>query len=154
MKKIVFAMLIVLISCQKQASTNLRQTPFTDIVLTNDAKDREVISARKNPCPPNNPHCQTPPPPPPPNVLVGCILLDFDGNTTSTTSLWGEINSAPSGMTSQQIISIRDSVRHDYAFNTNILVTTDESVFNTFPSNKRTRVVITTSNEQFPGIGE
>jgi len=151
----------VIFSCTKQNNSEkpiIHQQRFTDVVLENKEKDLQAVAinvARKTGkgCPGNNPHCNTPPTT---QIYKGCILLDFDGQLTSGT-LWntgGDILSAASGITDPQMIKmIVDSVKYDYSFNAGILLTTDESIFYTYPINKRTRVIITTSNEWNPGSG-
>lgn len=145
---LVFAVLLV--GCQRQASTNLR--PPDDLVLENKVKDAEVAARRKK-CPPSNPNCQTPPP-----VVSGkkgCILLDFDGQLVSGT-MWnasGDFYCNPSGLTSTQIASILSRVQYDYSFEDSLIITTDESTYNQFPQNKRRRVIETTSWEWFGQVG-
>jgi hypothetical protein len=86
---------------------------------------------------------------------AGCVLLDFDGYNMPAGNLWNNgnpINAAPSGMSDVQIQQHWDIVAEDFRpFNLNI--TTSEAVFNSYPKNKRMRVVITPTSTGFPGVG-
>lgn len=85
---------------------------------------------------------------------AGCILLDFDGHYVSGTPWNGgnPINAAPSGMSDADITEHWEVVAEDFRpFNLN--VTTNESVFNTYPKNRRMRVIITPTNTAAPGAG-
>ena len=143
----VFALIaITLFSCQKQASTKLAPQHFEDVVLQDKVKDEEVtrkIAARRKPCPPNNPNCQTPPQPPP-TEAKGCILLDFNGQQVNDTH-WGSFYCEPSGLSDAQIAEVLTRCRSYYSFNTALAFTSDESVFSTYPVNKRLRVITTTT---------
>jgi hypothetical protein len=85
---------------------------------------------------------------------VSTLFLDFDGHTVSGTS-WNGVNDiicAPSGLTSDQITEIFNRVSEDYRpFDLNI--TTDSSKFLAAPVNQRTRVIITVTNDWYPGVG-
>ena len=164
MKSILTVMVILLFAgCQKQASTKLAPLKFEDVVLENKSKDEEVTkraSERRKKCPIGNPNCQPQPPdppqPPPPTGSAGCILLDCDGQEVANT-LWnvsGDFYSQPSGLSSTAIADVLNKCRIYYAFNEGINITTDESVFNSFPINKRIRVIITsTMPEGYQGAG-
>jgi hypothetical protein len=92
----------------------------------------------------------TPPPPP----ASGVILLDFDGQVVSGT-LWnttGPINCAPANLTSEAVTTIVNSVTNDYS-PFNVVVTTDEAVYNAASPYKRTRVIITESWEWYGQAG-
>lgn len=147
---LVFAILLI-VSCQRQASTNLRQMPPTDVVLEN----KEIkVTARKK-CPTNNPNCQTPQPPPVTSSGKGCLLLDFNGQLISGT-LWntnGDVYCNTSGLTATAITNILERVKHDYSFEDSLIITTDEAVFNSYPKYKRMRIVITTSWEWYGYVG-
>jgi len=84
----------------------------------------------------------------------GVVLLDFDGQYVSGT-LWNggnPINAAPSTMTDAQIQEIWEMVSEDYRpFHLNI--TTNEAVFNSYPQNRRMRVIFTPTNTAAPGAG-
>jgi hypothetical protein len=84
----------------------------------------------------------------------GCVLLDFDGQYVSGTP-WNNgnpINAAASGMTDDQIQQAWEVVSEDYRpFNVNI--TTSESVFNSYPMNRRMRCIFTPTNTAAPGAG-
>jgi len=90
----------------------------------------------------------TPPP------AAGVILLDFDGQTVSGTN-WntnGNIVCAPANLTSSQIATIFSRVTNDYA-PFNVVVTTDEAVYNAADPYKRTRVIIPETWEWFGQAG-
>jgi hypothetical protein len=84
----------------------------------------------------------------------GCVLLDFDGQYVSGT-LWNNgnpIDAKPSAMTDAQIRETWELVSEDYRpFNVNI--TTNETVFNSYPKNRRMRVIVTPTDVAAPGAG-
>jgi len=86
---------------------------------------------------------------------AGCIMLDFDGYNMPAGNLWNNgnaINAAPSGMSDADVQQHWEVVSEDYRpFNLN--VTTSEAVFNSYPRNRRMRVVITPTNTAAPGAG-
>jgi len=86
---------------------------------------------------------------------AGCVLLDFDGYYMPAGNLWNNgnaINAAHSGMSDAAVQQHWEVVSEDYRpFNLNI--TTNESVFNSYPRNRRMRVVITPTNTAAPGAG-
>ncbi|MEP6804442.1 MAG: RICIN domain-containing protein, partial [Flavobacterium sp.] len=86
---------------------------------------------------------------------AGCILLDYDGYYMPAGNVWNNgnpINAAPSGMSDADIQYNWDIVSEDYRpFNLN--VTTSEAVFNSYPKNRRMRVVVTPTNTAAPGAG-
>lgn len=86
---------------------------------------------------------------------AGCILLDFNGHYMPAGSGWNggnPINAQPSGMTASAIEEAWEVVAEDYRpFSIN--VTTNESVYNSYPQNKRMRAVITTTTQYHtPGL--
>ncbi|MEO6613659.1 MAG: hypothetical protein ABIT05_12790 [Chitinophagaceae bacterium] len=92
------------------------------------------------------------PPPPPANASV--ILLDFDGQLVSGTS-WNAgvaFNCLPANLASSAIAQIVDRVTNDYS-PFNIVVTTDETVYNAAVSTRRMRVIFTESWEWFGQAG-
>lgn len=144
----VLAIALIFASCQRQASPNLR--PPSDKVIENPALDAIM---KKNPGH-GNPHDNQPPPPPPPppGVSLGCILIDANGQQV-TDQFWnGGMTFTCLPATNINISFILDRVKQDYA-QFPITVTTDESVFNTFPENKRMRCIITDSWEWYGYYG-
>lgn len=84
----------------------------------------------------------------------GCVLLDFDGQYVSGTRWNGgnPINAQSSGMSDAAIQEVWEMVSEDFRpFNLNI--TTDESVFTSYPKNRRMRCIITPTNTAAPGAG-
>jgi hypothetical protein len=103
---------------------------------------------------------KNPPPLPPqqPTYTQGtptCILLDFDGHVVSGTS-WnyaGDIVAAPSGMLiDEQQIAV-DTLRARYSQFKSIYITTDEAVWNTYPTDRRARVIVTETWQWFGQAG-
>lgn len=89
--------------------------------------------------------------PPPANASV--ILLDFDGQLVSGTS-WnyaGDIICAPANLSADAINLIINRVTNDYS-PFNVVVTTDEAVFNATSAN-RIRLIFTESWEWFGQAG-
>jgi hypothetical protein len=84
----------------------------------------------------------------------GVIFLDFDGQLVSNTSwnVGGDINCAPANLSAAQIDEILMRVSNDYS-PFNILVTTDEAMYNTANVAKRMRVVFTESWEWYGQAG-
>jgi|GEM_PF-1369627 len=86
---------------------------------------------------------------------AGCILLDFDGYYMPAGNYWNNgnpINAAPSGMSDDAVREHWEIVAEDFRpFNVNI--TTNESVFNSYPRNRRRRCVVTPTNTAAPGAG-
>lgn len=84
----------------------------------------------------------------------GCVLLDFDGHYVSGTG-WNNgnpINAAHSGMSDNAIREAWEIVSEDFRpFSVNI--TTSESVFNTYPRNRRMRCIITPTKTAAPKAG-
>jgi hypothetical protein len=84
------------------------------------------------------------------------VLLDFNGyyvdstiwNTSSGQSV---INCTSSGLTSQEIKAVIDSMRKDFN-GFNIALTTNENVYKKYPTNKRIRLIIT-ENSWKPKVG-
>ncbi len=85
----------------------------------------------------------------------GVILLDFDGYYMAAGNYWNNgnaINAAPSGMSDDAVREHWEVVSEDYrGFNLNI--TTNEAVFNSYPRNRRMRVIVTPTNTAAPGAG-
>jgi hypothetical protein len=78
------------------------------------------------------------------------LFLDFDGHTVSNTSwnVYGPFACAASGLNNTQITEIFNRVAEDYRpFNINI--TTDSTKYLAAPTNKRMRVVLTTSSSWY-----
>lgn len=86
----------------------------------------------------------------PPSV----ILLDFDGKVVSGTS-WnvnGDINCAPANLSSADIATIFQRVATDF-IPFNVIITTDESIYNNANPYKRMRVIVTESWEWYGRAG-
>ncbi len=93
--------------------------------------------------------------PPPSTTNSGVILLDFDGHQVSGTA-WNvggvTINCTPANLSGDAVNTIIARVTNDYA-PFNIMVTTDESVFNAASISRRMRVVLTETWEWFGQAG-
>lgn len=154
---VIFTLLFVLAACSKTTSDNTADTPaanpesckfgLTEFNLTKRPDVNEKTERKPLP----------PPPPPsggggtPPS---GVILLDFDGQLVSGTS-WnyaGNINCVPANLTATAMSSIMDRIINDYA-PFNVVVTTDESVYNAANATRRMRVIITETWEWFGQAG-
>lgn len=82
------------------------------------------------------------------------ILLDFNGQLVSNTSwnVYGDINCAPANLTEAEQALVFQRLAAD--FNPfNVVVTTDENVYNNANTFKRMRVIITESWEWFGQAG-
>ena len=124
---------MILFSCKKESRA--RELPG-DPELFNVEMDRRAAARRK-------PH-PVKPPTNPPAVKSGCLLLDFNGEFVNGT-VWNiYINCANSGLSETQIQSVVSRVKYDFS-QFGLEVTTDESVFNTYPQNKRRRCIVTTT---------
>lgn len=113
-----------------------------DVMLENPEKDMEVsMMKRKKPVPPPPPKDQ---PPVDTAQKTFCIFLDYDGHTTANT-MWnvnGPFYTPPSFLTEAQQQANVDSLRSYFKFNPGIHITRDSTVFFSFSSFKRIRVVI------------
>lgn len=90
----------------------------------------------------------------PPPILANVILLDFDGQYVANT-MWnvnGPIPCTPANLTAEEAGLILQRVATDYS-PFNIIVTTDEAVYNAANPSKRMRVVITESWEWYGQVG-
>lgn len=82
------------------------------------------------------------------------ILLDFNGQYVANT-MWnvnGPINAAPANLTPEEISLIFQRVTADFS-PFNVIVTTDEAVYNAGNTAKRIRVVVTESWEWYGQAG-
>jgi hypothetical protein len=87
-------------------------------------------------------------------VTGGVILLDFNGHLVQNTS-WnvnGDINAVTANLTTAQIEEIFMRVSNDYS-PFNIVVTTDEAIYDAANANKRIRVLITETWEWYGQVG-
>jgi hypothetical protein len=87
-------------------------------------------------------------------ITESVILLDFNGQLVSGTS-WnynGPITCTPANLTSTDISRIVDHVSNDYS-PFNVLVTTDETMYNAANPAKRIRVIITETWEWYGQAG-
>lgn len=87
----------------------------------------------------------------PPNAT---ILLDFDGQLVSNT-IWntkGDINAAPANLSGSEMDRIVKRVSEDFS-PFDVMVTTDEDVYQATDPFKRMRVIITESWEWFGVLG-
>jgi hypothetical protein len=134
----------VLFSCQKD-QTKPAQTENPSVCyfgeLTPGAERRFPVKGK----PPKD----TNQPPVPSGSKV--IFLDFDGHTVTGTS-WNtggtSIVAEHSGLTTEQQATVISNVRTHYA-GRDVIITTDSTAFWSALSNKRIRVVITTSYEWY-----
>jgi hypothetical protein len=93
-------------------------------------------------------------PPPPTTTGGGCIFLDFTGYTVTGTS-WnynGDIVCAPANLTPTQVDEILASVVEDYK-DFRVVVTTDETLYDSYPFGKKTRVIFTETWEWYGQAG-
>jgi hypothetical protein len=90
-----------------------------------------------------------------PVTTQAVVLLDFDGYVFSAYDVWNNTGAPytalPSGLYPAEIQQILDLVAQDYS-KFNVIVTTDENVYNAANQYKRMRVVITASSELYPGV--
>lgn len=82
--------------------------------------------------------------------LINVILLDFDGHTFDGLGWSTEpiVTTGPSGLSSDVIQRVIDSVRKDFKYFP-VTITTDESLFNACDRFKRQRLVITAESDWF-----
>lgn len=83
-----------------------------------------------------------PPPPPPPSGSGGVIYLDFTGH----------LQCAPANLTAQQVDEVLQNCITEFA-KFNVVVTTDEAVYNAAPATSRMRVIFTESWEWYGQAG-
>ena len=157
MKKIaiVCASVLFFVACQKNSVTT-KTNHLEDVVLENKNKDVEVAARRPKPVKPTVPTDPIQPPVIPPTTTGPTILyLDFDGQIVSGT-VWnsGTIICNSSGLTAEQQETVRSRVQADYAkVSQNIVVSTSESQFYSYPINKRMRLILCSNNWYNPNAG-
>lgn len=165
MKNLPIILFLVFIGCNPKEDKPVVVTPpkvdtvdtthLPDVVLENPEMDRYSTSENARRKFPPKPRPGDPPLPPP-VPSNGCLLLDFNGQIVSNT-LWntnGTFTCAPSGLnvTSEQTVFDR-AVSYHAVFSPYIMITRDETVFNSYPQNKRRRIIITTSTPFGGGMG-
>lgn len=135
-KLITIALLLLSFSCNKKDAAK-PQKHLEDVVLENKSKDETARMFKGKP----------------PKGSIPAILVDFDGYYVSGT-LWnvnGPIDATASGLGTSAIDQIMARVAAYYGeFNDSIIITTSETVYNSAPCNKRTRVIVT-ANYQWWG---
>lgn len=122
-----------------------------DVVLENKEMDAYSIQENARRKPPRPKPRPDDPPLPPVTPANGCLLLDFNGHLVSGT-MWntnGDFTCAPSGLSvaNEQIVFDRN-VGYYSVFAPYIAITRDEAIFNSYPQNKRRRIVITATMPQ------
>lgn len=82
------------------------------------------------------------------------IYLDFYGEYVNSTSWNGgtPFYCAPPGLTDSQITEIFNRVSEDYR-PFNVTITTDSTVFLAAPIVQRTRIIVTSTNDWYQGVG-
>ncbi|MFZ4484166.1 MAG: Ig-like domain-containing protein, partial [Chthoniobacterales bacterium] len=85
--------------------------------------------------------------------LAAVLYMDFDGETVTGTA-WstGSIIAPAARLTAAQITEVWQRVSRDFApYSVN--VTTDRSIYNSAPANRRTHCVVTANDAAAPGAG-
>lgn len=89
-------------------------------------------------------------------TIKNVVLLDFDGHTVPVGNAWNYTSSpmimAYSGLLDSEKAIILANCQEDYAA-FNVLITTDEAVYNAAPLNSRMRCIITESWEWYGQAG-
>jgi hypothetical protein len=140
-------------SARKAANKNCSYKYSSWGPCINGKQTRTVTSAKPNGCtgtPVLEQVCGTSPEPPSSKVL----FIDFDGHTVVGTN-WNyipEIVCAPSGLTLEEQLAILAQIEIDYA-PFNVVITSDESVYNAANPNKRMRCIVTESWEWYGQAG-
>ncbi len=90
------------------------------------------------------------PPLPPASNPPGILLLDFNGGVCSGTNwnVYGDINYAWSGLTDEEITEVIRVMQWDYQ-DFNVIVTTDENMYNAAPANRRQRAIFTETHDWY-----
>jgi len=90
-----------------------------------------------------------------PVTTQAVILLDFDGHVLPVGDVWNNTGAPytalPSGLYPAEIQQILDLIAQDYS-KFNLIVTTDENVYNAANDYKRIRVLVTASSELYVGV--
>jgi hypothetical protein len=95
----------------------------------------------------------TPDPLPTTDTSYGVMLLDFNGQSISS-SVWNNgqtFTCAPSGYDAAQIDLVINEVKADYA-RYKVIITTDENVYLQAHATKRIRVVVTPTSAWYTGV--
>jgi hypothetical protein len=87
-------------------------------------------------------------------VAKPTIYLDFDGEYVDGTgwNFYGPIDAQPSGLSDAAIREVFERVAEDYRI-FNINISTDSAVFADAPPKQRIRIIVTTTNNWYPGAG-
>ena len=82
------------------------------------------------------------------------MYIDFDGEYVEGTgwNFHGPIDAQPSGLSPDGIREVFARVAEDYRI-FNINITTDSSFYASTPINRRMRVIVTQTNDWYPGAG-
>jgi hypothetical protein len=92
---------------------------------------------------------------PPTNSGTYVLYLDFDGHTVSNTS-WnvnGDIICEHSNLSTIEQQRILDTTKYAYACFPNVIVSADERVFYSVPSERRMRLILTTTSDWYGAAG-
>jgi hypothetical protein len=82
------------------------------------------------------------------------IYIDLDGEYVSGTgwNFFGPIDAQPAGLSNAAVMEIFERIAEDYRI-FNINITTDSSVFALAPAAQRIRIIVTPTNNWYPGAG-
>jgi hypothetical protein len=168
MKLLLFAALLFLAACSKNIDVDqsaaedhsTQQTPevctfgITNFNLSKRLNVQDFDPNMKKPAKPGNSGGVGTTTTPTTSSNAGVLFLDFDGHSVTGTN-WNyipTINCSPANLTTDAIFEIIDRVSNDYS-PFNIVITTDEAVFNAASSTRRCRIIITESWEWYGQVG-
>lgn len=158
--------IVVLIGCQKEyktpsAVTQVPQKDFQELPKCGNDLNPEfsakMVKARRSRDEQEIVNRRKPKDDPDPVYTPTVIYLDADGQTVENTAWnWdGPLHCRAAGLTTDQMNTIVKSVAEDFS-TFHVMVTTDETLFNQAPKQKRVRVIITTHQgleNFFPNFG-
>ena len=145
-------LIVMLIGCKKEYKTPLHQVPpedFQDLPKCGNDLNPEfsakMMKARRSRDEQEIVNRRKPKDDPDPLATPTVIYLDADGQTVANTAWnWDQaIHCRPAGLTTDQMNTIVKSVTEDFS-TFQVMVTSDETLFNQAPKQKRVRVIITT----------
>lgn len=160
LNKLLLVTVLFSVSCKKAidtVATNVAVRQEPEVCVLNLDPSQLNAGYRKKPSNTVTTPIPTPTPTPDPvpttDTSYGVMLLDFNGQTISS-SVWNNgqtFTCAASGMDAAQIDLVINEVKADYV-RYKVIITTDENLYLQAHSTKRIRVVVTPTSGWYTGV--
>ncbi|HUS00498.1 MAG TPA: hypothetical protein VMY77_02155 [Chitinophagaceae bacterium] len=158
LNKLLIVIVLFSASCKKSIDTvapNVAVKQEPEVCVLNLVPSQTDPAYRKNPrtTQPSPTPTPTPDPVPTTDTSYGVMLLDFDGQTISS-SAWNNgqtFTCAASGLDAAQIDLVINEVKADYS-RYKVIITTDENLYIQAHTTKRMRVVVTPTSGWYQGV--